>query len=292
MSDLQDLKNGNYQGTPLAVIGHPIKHSKSPLMHNAALRQMAQQKSEFKDWEYLRFDIHPDELEEALPIFYKKGFKGLNLTLPHKVQALDLITKVDPAASLMGAVNTLVRTENGYTGYNTDGYGLSRAVEEAFGKPLKNYPVVLLGAGGASRAIATQCLLENVPELYIGNRNQDRLKALVNQLPETEIPVTSFDLAAPQTSFPKDCLIINATSLGLKENDPTPFALDSFHGNCVVYDATYGVSENGLSRAAKQRHFAYCSGLGMLIWQGAKALEYWTQAQVPVDAMRKALETV
>jgi shikimate dehydrogenase len=253
---------------------------------------MSQTQPEFREWEYMRYDIHPDELGEALSVFYEKGFKGLNLTLPHKVHALDLIESVDPSAALMGAVNTLVRTETGYKGYNTDGFGLSMAVEEAFGVPMKNYPVVLLGAGGASRAIATQCLLEKVPFLYIGNRNQDRLQNLVNQLPETGVPVTAFDITNPPQEFPDNCLIINATSLGLKEEDPSPVSLEVFKGNCVVYDATYGVAGNGLSREALRRGFPYCSGLGMLVWQGAKALEYWTQSAVPVQAMRNALETV
>jgi shikimate dehydrogenase len=289
MSDLQNLKNGVFPGSTLAVVGHPVKHSQSPRMHNAALKRMALEDSRFSDWKYLRFEILPEELPEALEVFYEKGFQGLNLTLPHKIQALDLVCDVDPAAKLMGAVNTLVRTSEGFKGYNTDGYGLSKAVEEAFGKSMSEYTVVLLGAGGASRSIAMQCILEKVPHLYIGNRNQERLKALVNLLPKEDVPITPFDITKPMPEYPEDCLIINATSLGLKITDPSPISLEPFKGNCVVYDATYGVPVNGLIKACEAKHFPYADGLGMLIWQGARSLEYWSQSAVPVTAMKQAI---
>ena len=292
MSDLQELKTLDFSGTPLAVVGYPVKHSQSPQMHNAALREMALEDSRFVDWEYLRFEIYPEELPEALEVFYEKGFQGMNLTLPHKVHALDLVCDIDPSAKLMGAVNTLVRTPDGFKGYNTDGYGLSAAVKEVFGRSLSDYEVVLLGAGGASRSIAMQCLIEKVPHLYIGNRNQDRLNTLVDLLPKDYAPITPFDISKPLPHYPQNCLIVNATSLGLKETDPSPISLDSFQGDCVVYDATYGVLTNGLIEACKMKGFGYADGLGMLLWQGVKSLQYWTGKDVPVHAMRSALEAV
>ena len=120
---LQDLETTEFSGTPLAVIGHPIQHSVSPAMHNAALAQLRETDSRFIDWAYYRFDIAPEDFAQALALFHKRCFLGLNLTIPHKVQVLDLIQDVSPDAQSMGAVNTLVWNELGYDGFNTDGYG-------------------------------------------------------------------------------------------------------------------------------------------------------------------------
>ena len=151
--------------------------------------------------------------------------------------------------------------------------------------------VILLGAGGAARAIAAQCLIDGVSTLFIGNRNQERLRDLLAQLAPVvaSAQVIPFDLTASLPEFPEGSLVVNATSLGLKELDPSPMPLDTLSGDCCVYDATYGVSSNGLQRECRKKGFPYASGIGMLLWQGVKALEIWTGGAVPADVMRDAL---
>lgn len=128
---LADLETWSYTGTALAVLGHPIRHSISPAMHNAALDELSKTDKKFATWKYFRFDIPPADLPRALELFHKKKFRGLNLTVPHKVIAFGLITTgklpgaIDPAARPIGAVNTLLATDHGWQGFNTDGHGLA-----------------------------------------------------------------------------------------------------------------------------------------------------------------------
>ena len=162
---LEDLGNLEFPGTPLAVIGHPIKHSVSPAMHNAAIAKLRSANSRFNDWAYYRFDIAPEDFAEAVPLFYKHNFLGLNLTIPHKVQAMDFIHGVSADGERMGAVNTLVWGEHGYDGFNTDGYGFKNALKADLGVKLRGSTVMLLGSGGAARAAAVQCILAGCKKL-------------------------------------------------------------------------------------------------------------------------------
>ena len=138
-------------GTALAVIGQPIKHSLSPIMQNAAIERLSQEDKQFEGWAYFRFEIDPKDLPEALELFHQKRFFGLNLTVPHKVIALDLLGEITDSAKAIGAVNTLKWTDSGYEGFNTDGYGMSKGIEEGVGINLKESSVLILGAGGAAR---------------------------------------------------------------------------------------------------------------------------------------------
>ena len=138
---LTDLENWKFEGVSLAVIGHPIAHSISPSMHNAALSVMSDDDARFSHWRYFKFDILPEDLASALPIFYQKKFIGLNLGLPHKVEAVPLIAKIDPAAQRVGAVNNLHWQDDGYHGYNTDGYGLEKAIHHDLDAEFKDAPL-------------------------------------------------------------------------------------------------------------------------------------------------------
>ncbi len=284
-----------FSGTAVAVLGHPIRHSLSPPMHNAALAAMASAEPRFADWKYFAFDVSPDTLGTVLPLFARRGFRGLNLTIPHKVDVVPLLSEVDPAAARMGAVNTLILQEDGtgYTGANTDGYGISRAVTEAFGRSLGGARIVLLGAGGAARAIAAQCLDEDCAELWIGNRNEARLAALLDLVgglfPEATRRVRGFSLDEPP-SVNGEAIVINATALGLKADDPPPVDPGAFAPGSVVYDTTYG-AVNGLARACAAAGLPYADGLGMLVWQGARSLAMWAGCEPPADVMTRAART-
>ncbi|GHC10202.1 shikimate dehydrogenase family protein [Cerasicoccus arenae] len=283
---LDELEHWQYNGTALAVLGSPITHSVSPAMHNAALNLMGQTQQLYRNWRYFKFNTPPEILHQALEKLHQAGFTGINLTIPHKVQAVDLVVEIDAGAKLSGAVNTLHRQENGWAGYNSDGYGLEQALKRELGVELAGATVILLGAGGAARAAAVQCLQSGVAALWIGNRNQERLEGLIELLADASgcERVRGFDLSAPPSDLPTDGVIVNATSLGLKADDPVPLKLSRFGSDTKIYDMTYGV-ENDLARTAKTQGLAYADGLSMLVWQGVRSLEIWTGAQVPAQAM-------
>lgn len=287
---VDDLGKFDFGGTPLAVIGHPVRHSVSPAMHNAAIAKLRQQDSRFADWAYYRFDVPPEELAAAVPRFHEHHFLGLNLTIPHKVQAMDLVQGVSPDAERMGAVNTLVWNEFGYDGFNTDGYGLKTGLREDLGFDLHGGTVILLGSGGAARAAAVQAVLDGCAKLYIGNRTPSRLDGLmhvVHAMPGGQ-EAEAFALEAPPKELPEAGILINATSLGLKADDPAPFDLSLLPKGWKVYDMIYNPARTRLLQEATARGLAAANGLSMLVHQGARSLEIWSRAEVEARAMMSA----
>jgi shikimate dehydrogenase len=306
---LDDLRQWSRPGVSLAVLGSPIAHSRSPRMHNAALAELvAQGAAELADWRYYKFEVPPERLEEALPLFFERGFKGLNLTLPHKVLALPLLARLEESGAAAGAVNTLVAGPGGYTGHNTDGAGFARALREGLGVGLAGAVVVLLGAGGAARAIAATALREGCRELWIGNRDAGRLAALAECLrkssPGADERLHFFRLgnagavadagagttALPGTALPREAVVINATSLGLKPGDPSPMPAGlHWQGQRAAVDIVYGTGETAFLRDARAAGVPAQDGSQMLCHQGALAFELWTGRTAPVGVMLRAL---
>ena len=289
---LADLERWTFAGTALAVLGHPIGHSLSPPMHNAALRAAARRDARFSRWRYFRFDVEPAELPRALEAFAAARFRGINLTVPHKVLAVDLIDVVDPSARAIGAVNTLRRTRNGWRGFNTDGYGLEEAVVESLGLGLRGRAVVLVGAGGAARGAAVQCLASRCQSLWICNRTPENLAALLKTLRPLagKIPLRGFSPEAIPEDLPAGALVINATSAGLKASDPLPLDLRRLPRPGAVYDMIYNPAQTRFLGVARSLKLPHSNGLGMLVHQGAKALELWTgiAADTTSPTMRRA----
>jgi shikimate dehydrogenase len=270
------------------VIGHPISHSLSPQMHNAALAGLAG----FSGWRYFPFDVPPADLAAALDIMGSYDFHGINLTVPHKVLALGMVSSLDAGADEVGAVNTLLREGSGWRGFNTDGYGLATGIREDLGLGLAGTPVVLLGAGGAARGAAVECLREGCAGLWIANRSRPNLDELLAHLAPLagKIPVRALDPAKPAPGLPKGALVINATSAGLHRDDPAPFDLGQFPGISAVYDMIYNPPSTRLLQQAKALGLPCANGIGMLVHQGAKSLEIWTGAPAAgtAPAMRAA----
>lgn len=289
---LADLETWSRAGASLAVLGHPIKHSISPAMHNAALAELARGDARFAAWRYFRFDVPPDELPRALELLHAKRFRGVNLTVPHKVLALSSprVVEVDPAARSAGAINTLRWRDDGWEGFNTDGHGLASGLFEDLRLPLADAHVILLGAGGAARGAAVECLRRGVASLWIANRTRENLDALRAQLAPIAggVPVHGFDPARPPDQLPPEALVVNATSAGLKPEDPLPVDLAALPSPRAVYDMIYNPAETALLAAARSRGIPAANGLSMLVHQGARALEIWTGGAVPVDAMARA----
>ncbi|MBL9189193.1 MAG: shikimate dehydrogenase [Opitutaceae bacterium] len=287
---LRDLESWSRPGVSLAVLGHPIKHSVSPAMHNAALDELARAEPRFADWRYFRFEVHPDDLPRALELLHAKKFRGVNLTVPHKIIAFDRVAGVDEAARPIGAVNTLLWTERGWRGHNTDGYGLATAVQETLGRDLAGAPIVLLGAGGAARGAAVECLQRRCASLWIANRTAANLATLLTTLAPIAdgIPVRGFTPAEPPADLPADALVINATSAGLKPADPLPITLAALPRPAAVFDMIYNPPATALLRDAAKLGLPQANGLAMLVHQGAKALEIWSGIPAARTAPRMA----
>lgn len=278
MLTLADLAAWSRPGTSLAVLGHPIKHSISPPMHNAALAELARADARFADWQYFRFEIHPDDLPQALDLLHAKKFRGVNLTVPHKIIAFDRVAEVDPAARPVGAVNTLRWSKRGWQGFNTDGYGLASAVQATLGRDLTGSHIILLGAGGAARGAAVECLQRRCASLSIANRTRETLETLLRTLAPVAqgVPFYGFAPGTPPADLPSGALVINATSAGLRDTDEPPVDLTALPNVAAVYDMIYNPPQTTLLRQADFLGLPHANGLSMLVHQGAKSLEHWS----------------
>jgi shikimate dehydrogenase len=287
---LADLEGWSFAGTALAVIGRPVAHSLSPVIHNAALADMARTTPKFRDWRYFKFDIAPAELPRALALFHRKNFSGLNLTVPHKSLAVEHLVAADAFVRAAGAANTLSRTEAGWRGANTDCAGLSAALRQDLAVEPAGAHFVLLGAGGAARAAAVECLRLRCASLWIGNRTSATLATLLAdlQMLAGETDLRGFDLANPPAAIPAGAVVINATSLGLKPGDASPVDLNKIPKPACAYDMIYRPPQTAFLKQAAALGVATANGLSMLVHQGARSLELWTGATVPVPVMQEA----
>jgi shikimate dehydrogenase len=268
-----------------AVFGHPIKHSASPAMQNAGIAAMG------LNWRYLACEVDPKHLREAIAGAKRMGFVGINLTVPHKLLALDMVDALDDSAKHWGAVNTIRFEADGgevvARGFNTDADAIVRSLREDLGVELRGAKVLLLGAGGAGRVAALKLAAEGVAELHLVNRTEAKAAAVAAEIRELHRGVK---VAVGYPSAEVD-LLLNATSLGLKTEDVLPFDAAKFplcHAR-AVYDMVYRPAETPLLKAANVAGCRTANGLGMLLYQGAKALEIWTGQPAPVEIMRRAL---
>jgi shikimate dehydrogenase len=261
-------------------------------MHNAALAELARTDPRFADWRYSAFDVEPEKLPAALDLMRARGFRGVNLTVPHKVLAVGLVSGIDQDGSDAGAVNTLLLDGDGWRGFNTDGHGLAAGIRDDLGLELKGTPVLLLGAGGAARGAAAECLRAGCAGLTILNRSQATLAALLAQVANVApgIPRQGLLAAGAGQALASGTLVINATSAGLKPGDAAPALLADFPGAAAVYDMIYNPRQTPLLAEAARLGIRGANGLGMLVHQGAKALEIWTgvPAAKLAPAMRAA----
>ena len=284
-----------------AVYGHPVKHSASPAMQNAGIAALG------LNWRYLAFDVAPEKLREAIAGAKAMKFIGLNLTVPHKLLAMDLVDVLDESAKTWGAVNTVrfeARDERGAWkplgafddvpdeirthGFNTDADAIALAIREELKIELRSTRVLLLGAGGAGRAAALKLAEQKVSELFLVNRTKSKAEELSVEIAK-RFPATRVHIGYPAGRVD---LLLNATSLGLKSGDSLPLNQGAFalQNAGAVYDMIYRPAETPLLRAANAAGCRVANGLGMLLHQGAKALEIWSGQPAPLDAMRHALE--
>ena len=292
---LADLKNWKKK-TPirLGVFGDPVAHSLSPQMQNAALEACK------IGMQYGRFQILPDELGEALKLIRALDFVGGNLTAPHKIAACAFMHELDDNASRVGAVNT-IRLENAkLRGYNTDGKGFARAVRQEFAVDLRDLRVMILGTGGAARAIAMQCAKENCERLVLVNRTFEKGQQLAEELrdyftgprvlgPVARLQPISWEESSIRFQIAHLDLIVNATPLGLNRSDPSPIPARLLAPHLMIYDTVYSDSRTAFVSAAVEAGARAVNGLAMLMHQGALAFEIWFEREAPIEVMRKAL---
>ena len=280
------LAAATFAGPQLGVLGDPIAHSLSPAMHGAALAALVPTHPALAGWRYHRLHIPAAELPAALRTLHAKGFRGLNLTVPHKVQALGLVESLSPEARRAASVNTLVATPTGWAGHTTDGQGFLAALRERAGRSVKGLPVVLLGAGGAARAVAAACLDAGCANLAVHNRDEAKAADLAAALADPR--ARGAGLAA-LTELPAGAIVVNCTTLGLKPEDPSPLGAVPLRPGHFVFDTTYAAAPSRLLRDAHAAGAAGCDGRPMLRWQGALAFRLWTGVLPPAEPMRHAL---
>lgn len=290
---LEELKNGALASlqppAKFAVIGDPIAHSKSPQLHNPAL--IAREANA----QYIRVQVPAGSVNKAFDLFEQLGFIGVNCTIPHKFEALESVSQLDPLAKALGAVNTVVFREGERLGFNSDGPGFIASVRESFGAELSDLRILIIGAGGgAGRAVAVQSALANCKSLHLINRSPEKAVTLVQELqemsPNTEIQSLPWTHESLAKVLPNVDLVVNATPIGMKTEDPDLFDLNLLQPSHLVYDMVYR-ADGGTPFIQKARSIKAknCDGLVLLLHQGAVSFEHWLGGQAPLEVMRKAL---
>jgi shikimate dehydrogenase len=268
----------------LALIGHPVEHSLSPRMHNAAFA------ADGLDFVYVCLDVDPDDLPAAVKGAAALKLRGFNITMPHKRAMISLLDELDEGARISGAVNTVVIDGSSLRGYNTDGGGMVMACEQA-GIELSGQRVLLLGAGGAAAAIAVAFGGAGIRELHIANRSVEHAIELQDKLRGVGMEkVVVHPLDALDEAHLEAEIIVNATSLGMKEGDPLPIPAGYIEDGKAVCDAVYRPgSETSLVRLARERGARVATGRRMLLYQGVLAQKLWTGREPNVMAMAGAI---
>ncbi|WP_421077805.1 shikimate dehydrogenase [Methanothermococcus sp. Ax23] len=265
----------------LGLIGHPVEHSLSPIMHNEALRDKN------LNYVYLAFDVLPENLKYVVDGVKSLGtVGGFNITIPHKVEIMKYLDEIDKEAELIGAVNTVKIEKDRAIGYNTDGLGARMSLEEEIGK-VENKNILIIGAGGAARAVAFELAKNN--HLTIINRTVEKAELLAKEISEKlnkhiyynnlNIDIGDFDI------------IIHTTPIGMYPNVNVQPIIDTnkIEENMVVMDLIYNPEETVLLREAKKQGAKTINGLGMLVYQGAISFEIWTGVKPNIDVMKKAI---
>lgn len=278
----------NFKEELVGVFGHPVAENPTVVMLEAAFKELK------LPWRYLTIEVLPQDLEAAVNGLKAFNMKGINLTIPHKVEVLKYLDEIKPDAKLMGAVNTVVNVNNRLTGENTDGKGFMRSLtEDAETDPLgKN--IVLLGAGGAARSISVELALAKAGRITLVNRSVSRGKPLVQLLKENTQTQIDFVEWNGEYKIPEDTdIVINATSIGLypHNTDKPNISYPSIKPGMVVCDVIPAPATPFLELAKGQGALTL-DGLGMLVYQGAIGFKLWTGLDAPVEAMHKALSRV
>lgn len=265
----------------VGLIGHPVEHSFSPPMHNAAFKKLAM------DYVYTAFDVNPKNLEHAIAGAQALGIKGFNVTIPHKIEVMKYLDEIDDVASLIGAVNTIDFKD--LKGYNTDGIGAIKAISEV--TKIKNKNVLITGAGGASRAISFYIAEYGADRLEILNRNVEKADKLASDISDSGLIDDVNSDSIKNMNLDDVDILINTTPVGMHPNvNDTPIALaGDMHEELAVFDAVYNPNETELLKEAIKANAKPVYGIKMLLYQGAESFNIWTGKKAPIGVMEDAL---
>ena len=267
----------------VGLIGHPVEHSFSPPMHNAAFDELGM------DYAYVAFDVNPEDLSSAIEGAKSLNIKGFNVTIPHKIEVMQYLDELDEVAELIGAVNTI--DFKNMKGYNTDGIGAVRAIEEV--TSIKNKDVIVAGAGGASRAISFYLAKFGAASITILNRNVERAQSLAGDVLASDLigDVNADSISKIDNLLGDADILVDTTPLGMHPHidDEPVAAAEDMHEDLVVFDAVYNPNETVLLSEAIKAGAKPVYGIKMLLYQGAESFRIWTGRDAPVSVMEKAL---
>ena len=262
-----------------AVIGDPINHSLSPNIHSAAFRELG------LDCSYIAYRIPRGELAQGIESLKKIKISGFNVTIPHKIEMMRYLDITDESSSLIGATNTVVNQDGILKGYNTDMDGFLRPLKQR-GVNLTDKNVLLVGAGGAARAIVAGLAMENTGNITIANRTLQNADTLVKFAAELDLAAMSARISDIDAT--KYDIIINATSLGL-QNEPSPIKFDGISEGTIAYDIVYMPMNTDFIQRAKANNATIIFGYEMLLGQAVRAFEIWHEIKAPYKSMQRAL---
>jgi shikimate dehydrogenase len=277
----------------LAIIGHPVQHSLSPLMHTTAARVAGFAEDEFS---YEKIDVPPANLPRFMRQFRDGPLVGLSVTIPHKMAVMEFLDTIDPTATAIGAVNMIVKNGASLAGYNTDAYGLIKSVKDIGGIPdLAGKKIFIYGAGGAARAAVSGFIAENAASLIIANRTQSRAVEILSRLAPTSVITCAIGFDDRKTlveSVSMADIIVNATSVGMaggSHPSGLPPGAEGLRAGQIVVDIVYHPLATAFLSTASANGAKTVDGLWMLIYQGARAFEIWTGRSFPVEKARAIL---
>lgn len=269
----------------VGLIGYPIDYTLSPLIHNEAFGELG------LNWVYVPLRVPPGMLEVAMRGLSALGFKGANVTIPHKVEAVDYLDRVEGDAEHLGAVNTVSCREEGLVGYNTDVEGFARSIREA-GINVEGESALVIGAGGAARAVVLALARMGASVIYLANRTRQRAEELASRLKGViegaEISIRTFDQEGLNVG--RECgVVVNCTPLAVGEEGEIPIDYSVFRGGQWAVDLNYYLRATAFLRAAEARGARTLNGEGMFIHQAALSFRIWTGKEAPLEAMKRAL---
>ncbi|WP_270279494.1 shikimate dehydrogenase [Vagococcus bubulae] len=270
----------------------PAKHSLSPTLHTTSFEELG------INAVYLAFDIKPDQLDAAINSIRTLNMMGVNLSMPHKVNALPLMDELSKEATLIGAINTIVHKEGKLIGHNTDGFGFMESLR-VNQVPIKNQTMTILGAGGAATAIVVQAALDGFEKIHLFSRPGERFDDMQKKIEELSDKVTCkititnlFDLPALKQAISQSHLLVNSTSVGMTTDESLITDDAIFRKDLVVYDVIYNPRKTLLLKQAQSKGCQTINGLDMLLYQGAKAFNLWTNEDMPVKKVKEIIDTI
>ncbi|OGQ75349.1 MAG: shikimate dehydrogenase [Deltaproteobacteria bacterium RIFOXYA2_FULL_42_10] len=270
----------------LGIFGYPISHTLSPAMHNAVIKALG------LDMVYLPFEVKPSNLKEAINGIKSLGIIGVNITIPHKESVIRFLDDISEEARLVGAVNTIVNKDRKLVGYNTDGSGYMASLKEELGFNPKSKRIIIIGAGGAARGILAALATQKPKSITVANRTLSRavslIKAFKGKFRDTRFEAIDLDNNMLKMSFNSVDLLINTTSVGMKQSKALKIPLETLPKIAIVSDIIYNPLETLLLKKAKKLGLTTHGGLGMLVHQGARSFKLWTGMDAPMNVMRKA----